>query len=315
MNASTSQGTLPGAPILPAAFGRRPNMARRTLAKAVNLPRNLMQVPRHFRLSRLLGDLGLLNQEEFYTGIRYRYLRKYYLGASFSIPERLSVAVTHHQSMAQHFLPEFLGQACRTGVGLWHHAHEGDRYDIALRYPYKYNHDGDLCLSLDLNGDNICIVTFSIAPGVLVGVADGQVLLVSGIQGIAGKIAQIRQATEICNNVSPAHMLLFAAQTLAAQMGIKTMVGMGQGRAQSAVTVAGQHAFDYDGFWMPMVGVEEPRQFYHAALPFTDKPIESIPAKHRGRARKRRELRNLIRQDIETQAQMVLLKECLRLKT
>ena len=311
MEASTNHGTLPGAPVLAGVAVRR-NMARRTLSKAVSLPRNLLHLRRHFHLSRLLGDLGLLNQQDFYTGIRYRYLRKYYLGSSFSIPERLAVAVNHHQSMARHFLPDFLRKSRSSGFGLWRHTHEDSRYDIALRYPYNYNHDGDLCLTLDLDGENICIVTFSIAPGALAGVADSQVLLVSGIQGIAGKIAQIRQATEACNNVSPAHMLLFAAQTLANEMGIKTMVGMGQGRAQSALPTDGQRtAFDYDAFWMPMVGVEAPRRFYHVGLPFTDKPIESIPAKHRSRARKRRELRNVIRQDIEAQAQVILLKECL----
>lgn len=309
MDVSTSQGARADTTTI--ARPQRPGTAWLALAKALDLTRNLRQ---HFQLSQLLGSLGLLNRQEFYSGIRYRYLRKYYLGTGFSIPQRLQVAINHYQGMARHFLPEFLGVARRTGYGLWDSAHEGTRFDIALRYPYAYNHDGDLCLSFDVNGDSVCIVTFTLAPGAVVGVPEPQVLLVSGIQGIAGKIAQIRLATEACNNVTPALMLLFAAQTLAAEIGVKTIVGMGQNRVRGTQAEAAPGhgtAFDYDAFWMPLLGVEEPGDFYRIALPLTDKPIESIAAKHRSRARKRRELRNLIRQDIATQAQAVLLNLCL----
>jgi uncharacterized protein VirK/YbjX len=307
MEASSNQSRLSAA--IATSRPQQPGTAWLALAKAFNITRNLRQ---HFQLSQLMAGLGLLNQRDFYPGIRYRYLRKYYLGAGFAIPERLQVAINHYQGMARHFLPDFLRTARRTGYGLWRHTHEDTRFEIALRYPYAYNHDGDLCLSLDVNGANVCIVTFSIAPGALVGVPEPQVMLVSGIQGIAGKIAEIRLATEVCNNVAPALMLLFAAQTLAAEIGIKTLVGMGQGRVRGAQgDAATGAAFDYDAFWMPLLGVEEQSDFYRIALPFTDKPIESIAAKHRSRARKRRELRNIIRHDIETQAQAVLLQDCL----
>jgi uncharacterized protein VirK/YbjX len=286
------------------ALSLRVHTARQAVSKAVTITRNLRQ---HFYLSRLMGELGLLNQQDFYAGIRYRYLRTFYLGAAFSIPERLEVAINHYQNIGRHFRAGFLKTARRTGFGLWRHTHDDTRIDIALRYPYAYNHDGDLCLTLDVNGVNICIVTFSIAPGATVGVPESQVLLVSGIQGIAGKIAEIRHATEVCNNVSPAHMLLFAAETLGAEIGVKTLVGMGQGR------VRGEHAsrFDYDAFWMPMANAEHASDFYPLALPFADKPLEAIAAKHRSRARKRRELRNVIRSDIAGQTQAVLLKDCL----
>lgn len=304
MEVSTSGSRLSAA--IATSHPQQRSTARLAVAKTFNITRNLRQ---HFQLSQLMAGLGLLNRQDFYAGLRYRYLRKYYLGAGFSIPERLQVAINHYQGMARHFLPDFLRLARRTGYGLWRHTHADTTFDIALRYPYAYNHDGDLCLSLDVNGANVCIVTFSIAPGALAGVPEPQVMLVSGIQGIAGKIAEIRLATEVCNNVTPALMLLFAAQTLAAEIGIRTIVGMGQGRVRGDAGPGA--AFDYDAFWMPLLGVEEPNDFYRIPLPFTDKPIEAIAAKHRSRARKRRELRNLIRQDIEAQARAVLLKDCL----
>lgn len=285
----------------------RQSLPYRAVSKAVAITRNLR---RHVQLSQVLGGLGLLNQHDFYAGIRYRYLRKYYLGNCFSISQRVAAAINHHQSIDRHFRPHFLRTARQGGHGVWSTTVQDTRFDITLRYPYHYNHDGDLSLSFDVNGTNVCIVTFSIVPGALAGLSETHVLLVAGIQGIAGRIGLIRQATELCNNVSPAHMLLFAAQTLGQQMGIKTMVGLGQGRADSAPDTAQQASFDYDAFWMHLVGLEQRSDFYPIALPLTDKPIESIPAKHRGRARKRRELRNLIRHEIETSTQAKLEKDC-----
>ena len=281
----------------------------RALAKAFDLTRNLRQ---HFMLSRLLDAAGLLNREEYYAGIRYRYLRAYYLGSDFSIGQRLQVALHHHRTVARHCRPDFLLLARRHGHVLWRQQHDGLTLQISLRYPYEYNHDGDLCLTLDANGVNICVTTFSFAPGAVVEAPDSQVLLVSSIQGVAGKIELIRQATELCNNVSPAHMLLFAAETLCEMLGMHAIVGLGQRRMPSAQSKGRKRcAFDYDAFWMPVVGAEEHRAFYRMPLPFTDKPIEAIPAKHRSRARKRRELRNQVRQDIDAQARASLAAHCL----
>lgn len=296
-------------PWLHSGLRQRRHVAVQALSKVVNITRNLRQ---HVQLARQLDALGLLDEGDFYAGIRYRYLRKYYLGAGFSTPERLRVAIHHHQHITEHFRPEFLRLARRHGHGLWGASHDGARLDITLRYPYAYNHDGDLCLSLDMDGKNICIMTFSFAPGALVGSAEARVLLVTGIQGIAGKIAQIRQATQLCNNVAPAHLLLFAACTLAKQIGIQTIVGMGQGRVRGTASAMSEpQVFDYDSFWTAILGEETTSAFYHLALPFADKPIEAIAAKHRSRARKRRELRNLVRDDIDAQATTRLQDSCL----
>lgn len=287
----------------------KPTLAYMALVKAFSITRHLGQ---HFQLSQLLGQMGLLDQRQYYPGLRYRYLRKYYLGTGFSIRERLQVAINHHHSMARHFRPDCLAIAYRSGHALWRCQLEDLALQVTLRMPYVYNHDGDLCLSLDVNGENVSIMTFSLAPGAVVGIAEPQVLLVSGIQGIAGKIGEVRRATELCNNVAPAHMLLFAASALAAEIGLQTIVGMGQRRVRGTPAAGKEStAFDYDAFWMHTLGEEQPGEFYRMALPYADKPIESVPAKHRSRARKRRELRNIIRHDIESQAHQALLRNCI----
>lgn len=274
----------------------------------------VMNLRSHFVLSSRLRKLGMLNYAEFDGGVRYRYLRKYYLGGGFSVPHRLLVAITHHQQVGEHFRGNFLKLAnLRGGFTLWQRSIDSVSLLVALRLPYRYNYDGDLCLTLGVDGKDACIVTFSIGPGDVVGAGCTPVLLISSVQGIAGSIDSIRIATEVCDNVSPAHLLLMAAETLAAAIGIKLIVGIGHSHMPRINdTLSTQKVFDYDAFWMALTGVEVPQNFYHIPVPFSDKPIETIPAKHRSRSRKRRELRNLIRQEIQAQAISALAHNCLR---
>ena len=69
---------------------------------------------------------------------------------------------------------------------------------------------------------------------------------------------------------------------------------------------------DYDAFWGAVAGNTDSGDFYRMPLPFADKPIELIAAKHRSRARKRRELRDTLRNDIVRQSHDRLSRDCLR---
>ncbi|USX13072.1 VirK/YbjX family protein [Oxalobacteraceae bacterium OTU3CAMAD1] len=289
-----SLGRLPGARV--SAFGP----ARRTLSRALGLTLNLRQ---HILLSRLLGRAGAFDTKLFYTGIRYRYLRNYYLGGGFCVPGRLRVAINHYKALARHFQPGFLPLAQR-GLHLWRAEYDGLHVGIELRFPYVFNHDGDLCLILRADGDHVYQMTFSIAPGAVVGASECQVLLVSGIQGAPGRIEQIRRVTDTCNNVAPVRMLLMAAEALAAALGICAVIGIGQNHMSTPKPGECEgFSFDYDGFWMAALDATESRDFYHMPLPFPVKPIEAVSAKHRARARQRRAQRDLVRQDIERQLQ------------
>ncbi|WP_158903626.1 DUF535 family protein [Burkholderia sp. L27(2015)] len=273
----------------------------------------ILNIRSHWALSHAMTLAGLPKEAEFYKSMRFRYLRTYYLGGRFSIAARLAIATHHYITVAKNFKQEFLVASRGHGYKLWNKETEGEVFDIHLRFPYAYNYDGDLCLALGSQGEDAYIVTLSIAPGHIVNSAERRVLLISGIQGIAGKIDTIRKVTEVCNNVSPVHLLIMAAEALADTVGASAIVGIGNRQMPSDQGPKDdRHAFDYDAFWMPMVGKDAPEKTYHMHLPFMDKPIELIPAKHRSRARKRRELRNQIREDIHTQAFFGLRTNCLK---
>ena len=278
-----------------------------------NLIDALFNIDQHITLSRTMTRAGLSAKEGVVKGMRYRYLRSYYLGGGLSIGQCLGVAINHYNTIVQHFRPEFLLTCAANGYLLWQRKSSDLDVRITLRLPYSYNFDGDMCLVLAISGKDAYIATFSFANGRIAAAQEPQVLLISGMQGIAGRIEDIRKVTESCHNIAPAHLLLFSAEALAAAIGVSAIVGVGRDDIiDESAPSGGRGLFDYDAFWMPIAGVEKARRFYRVPLPFADKPIESIPAKHRSRARKRRELRNSMRNEIAIEANLTLMRDCLQ---
>jgi uncharacterized protein VirK/YbjX len=283
------------------------------LKKPVRLLQFAANLRGHMALSRSMTLAGMPQLTRFFRTVRYRYLRRFYLGGGFPVGDRLAVATHHYLSLARQFQPGFLMTLRGQGYCLWRYDFNGELCEIHLRLPYSYNHDGDMCLALGYERHDLCIITLSIAPGPVVGSPEKQVLLISGIQGFAGRIQQIRKVTESCNNVSPPHLLIMAAEALAERVGAGAVVGIGASQMATAPQMEkGRSSFDYDAFWMSLTGREQAHDSYHMTLPFVDKPIELILAKHRGRARKRRQLRSQMRERIHAQANQVLATRCLQ---
>lgn len=265
---------------------------------------------RHLRLLRLMRAAGIRARPASPSAASYRYLRVNYLGGGLPLDTCLSIATSHYRHLASLFSAAVLGQARRQGCALWEKTSDDHRLDIILRYPYEYNFDADLCLTMGLDGKDIYILSFSLCHGRLIGAGDDQVLLIASIQGQSGKMAQIRQATAACQDIAPPQLLLAAAEALAQAVGIAKIAGAGAGTADEAMPDRGaapQRCFDYDMFWRCITGASIGRRWYVMALPFEDKPIVSVAAKHRGRTRTRRAIRDQFRADILQQARARLL--------
>lgn len=264
----------------------------------------LANLPGHLRLQRALAHAALAASNRAGEQMGYKYLRTTYLGHQFPVRQRLAVSLNHHQYMTQRFREAFFVQAKQEGCPLWQAGFgEGDETmhcDIVLRFPEYYNFDGDLCLAFRVDQKDVYVITFSIAPAATTGAQGGQALLISGIQGINGKIDLIRKATEYCNEVSPPHLLIAAAEALALSLDIGMLVGIGSNPAlnRDGDAARGRYAFNYDNFWQPIAGEKSGSNLYHIPLPFIDKPIEAVQSKHRSRALRRRESRNKMRGEI-----------------
>ena len=268
-------------------------------------------LPEHLVLQRVLAHPSVVILAESQPNLRFKYLHSNYLARSLSTRCRLKILSSHYRFLQTHLSPEFLMQAYRAGHTLWRDQDEGNTMDIVLTFPKGHDYEGDLRLDFRVGTTPVYTLTFSIIAGALLGMTDGkmageQVLLVSGVQGIPGQIAPIRQATKMCHDTSPAYLLLAAAQALALSLDINMIVGLGKKEQVSSreddFPVAG-FVFDYDGFWQSFALGSLPGRegFYRVPLPIPEKPLETMHAKRRGRAMRRREMRKRISDEVGRQ--------------
>lgn len=274
----------------------------------------VLNLPDHLRLQRALAHPAIAVRAKTDPEMGYRYLRTTYLGHQFPVRQRLKISVNHFRHLSTFFTEEFITQTNDDGRPLWQARFDDLACDIVLRFPEYYNFDGDLCLAFRVDGKDVYVITFSIAPARIVGARGWQTLLISGIQGINGKIDLIRKATAYCNEVSPPHLLIAAAEALALSLGIRMLVGIGSNPAleRDGDAARGRFSFNYDNFWQPIAGDKNASNLYYIPLPFADKPIEAVQSKHRSRALRRRESRNKMRGEIITNASVQLRALCLK---
>jgi uncharacterized protein VirK/YbjX len=224
------------------------------------------------------------------------------------VGDHLALSLTpseRRQALAAHYaaLPRLLKPCCAAeltqGVQVWRKTVGEDLPDltIALEQSRLAPMEGELQLRFSFRSD-LCALTFLIAPGSLFGSAAKKVLFIGGIQGRMGARAEVREASRLNDEISPAAMLILTVQAIAEKFGVGEIVGVGEEEHISLSYVRTRIAFDYQRFWLKAGGVRIGRH-YRLPLHSTPKPLSSVPLSHRSRARRRREAKALVRQSIE----------------
>ena len=108
---------------------------------------------------------------------------------------------------------------------------------------------------------------------------------------------RIRKATRECNDVSPAALLLAAAEGIAQAFGLEHMIGI-SASTQVSTTYGRTDNFvkAYDEFWKTTGGTKLARDMYHLPLPVSGKPILSVKRNHRSRALRKRRFRKSVKE-------------------
>jgi uncharacterized protein VirK/YbjX len=123
-------------------------------------------------------------------------------------------------------------------------------------------------------------------------------MLIVRIQGARGRFGEIRKATLGSGDISAAHLLVSAAEGIAAALGVSTILGIGNDEqlSKSSVDKAGC-LFDYDVFW-DSLGGRARRGWFQFEAPFAGKPLSQTPASHRRRTRRKRALKAAVRDQV-----------------
>lgn len=267
----------------------------RACLKVVSIAWNLRG---HLKLVRVIALPHALELARRHHRLAYRYLNPY-LALGFCQKTRLNALTNHYAYLQGRVNDAFLVKVYDDSPAVWQESLEGCLFTIQLSFPKEHDCEGDLRLDFKSRSVPLYAMTFTITPGHFVGTDQEQVLLITAIQGTSKKIDLIKEATKICNDTSPPHLLLAAAQGIALSLDISAIAGVSAGQQISREDGdQSGFVFDYDGFWMSFTGEQTRKDFYEAKVPFPEKPLELLQANRRARAVRRRALRGRVTQSV-----------------
>jgi uncharacterized protein VirK/YbjX len=218
------------------------------------------------RLMRVMAHPGLAGLARRRPRLLFKYLHRTYLACGLDSACRLAILTHHYASLSGLFRPGFLRTQLAQGLVLWRRPLDPAAACITLVFS-AHDLEGELMLAFWLGGDWIYTASLTLAHGGATAAGGAPALLVTGLQGAAGRLVLIRQATRACADIAPPYLLLAAARGIAAALGIERILAVGNGR--QLAKAAGRALFDYDRFWTTLGGVATSDGFYlvPAALP------------------------------------------------
>jgi uncharacterized protein VirK/YbjX len=230
--------------------------------------------------------------------VMFKYLYGY-LATDLSRAERASMLIHHYSFLKRRTASDFFDRIIDGRLELWQHAVDGREYRMRLSFPHNVDGEGDLGLFFEADGVDIYTLSFTIGPGGIAGLAVPDAIYIARTQGKGKGIDRIRTATRDCGDVSPARILLAAAEGIAHELGIEHMVGIG---ASTQISMSHGNPDElikaYDEFWKAAGGAKMERDMYHLALPVLGKPILEVKRGHRSRTLRKRRFKKLVKEQV-----------------
>jgi uncharacterized protein VirK/YbjX len=258
------------------------------------------------RQMRALFDQPELRLLKARPGIVRKYL-SVYLAKGFSRQTRRQIVSHHYHYLAANAAPDFYARILSQPFVLWRQADEGIPLQIALIPNLGSRYEGELSLVFSAMEISVFELSFTIAPGVVVGSACENVMLIGRVQG-GRRFDLIRRATKACEDVSPKNLLMMAAQSFAMALELEAIAGVGNDR-QVGNPDSGDPFFlvDYDEFWQTQLAARTGGGFYELPLPLPQKPLSDVSASHRRRARNRRLYKDTVTSVVREAVQTLFL--------
>lgn len=207
-------------------------------------------------------------------------------------------------------LPKLLhpvaGNRLSNGLTIWQRRIRGNApaLSIILEPSKLAPMEGELQLRFSFRSD-LYVLTFLLAPGHVFGLECGRVLFIGGVQGTVGSREEMREASRLNCEISPAAMLIIAAQAVGKITQVDELIAIGEDDHISMGYSPSKIMFDYRRFWTE-VGGERLGRHYRLPLDAVQKPLSEVSLTHRSRARRRREAKDLVRKSIEHRLRQII---------
>jgi uncharacterized protein VirK/YbjX len=257
-----------------------------------NLDESLIaMIAGHREIMHLMRQSGLRALVTDHPPMVYRCYRMY-LASSFTKKARRAVLIEHYLYLLSRVSTIFFNEILRNKPRLWQKTIGPNAFAIRLSFTGELQHEGDLLLEFEQNSVPLYSLSYSIAPGRLVGSSAAQVILIARVQGVVGEFDAIRHATKTCQDIAPPYLLMAVVQGIADALHIGMIAGV-KNEEQLTANIDNSRTvyFDYDEFWRVHMGAEA-EKFYLIPVPIPEKPLELITTAHRRRTRFKRQFKN-----------------------
>jgi uncharacterized protein VirK/YbjX len=263
----------------------------------------------HRKVRQLIKSTSLAGAISGNPRFPFKYLFPNYLVRGFSAAKSAACFLHHYQRLHTALPARFLHQIMQGEVVLDEIGRNGSNFGITLGLSRPYDKEGELSLNLQVNGETVFVLSFTIAPGWVVGSEAAEVLLITRIQGMKGAYRQISLATKALHDVSPEALLLAALHGVASAFGIRSMASI-CATMQSSYNELYATSFKkgYDVFFTDLGIAQNATGFFLSPIPLREKPLALIKQGHKLRTREKRLFKRHIAADVRRTLREAMVK-------
>ena len=223
-----------------------------------------------------------------------------YLSDNFSFRKSSEILYCHYYFLVKKLSANFFYLISNSEILLWQATVGIHCYTITLKLtPMDHSTEGELWLSLKMDNQNIFFVSFTISSGKIFSV-DSSFLIFIGCMQSGNNINLVRLASRDLGHILPATMLLTSVEALAMELGIDKILSINAINQLSANKNKLETNFvkTYDDFLISMGCHQLESGLFLLSVPLPVKPINEIRSKNRSHAVRKRQLKDIIRQEV-----------------
>jgi uncharacterized protein VirK/YbjX len=223
------------------------------------------------------------------SGITFKLGQKDYLANSLNSRDRLIGYFAHFTYLCENIDSSELENVLLRDIPVYSTmtAH-AVTYKILLSVSHWHQFEGEMTLAFRANDTNLYLLSFTIVPGCIVGLADKHTILISRLQGSYGKFPELRQATKELREIHPRAALFAALQGIAQAAGFDHIAGVcGSNQVTYSPSKAEWFEQAYDKFFTSVGASRCNDQFYIAKSQTPERPLPSGKYAHKLRATKK----------------------------
>ena len=173
--------------------------------------------------------------------------------------------------------------------------HGGAEFDIMLGPSRGLGREGELMVTLHINGTLLMRSSVSVLPATLLGLSGtGNAMFVGGFQGVSNTKDLIKQATHALERTKPGFILLNALQAMAQAWGLVGIVGVAdkQHAYASYFSLSKRISMSYDELWQQLGASEKTAQGqWLLPLVWEPRPEHEVESKKRSALKRRNAMR------------------------